>query len=380
MRASFFCKCRVGGSGVAVEPHDGGDEESRRAHRDDDRSGDDEGRGESHVLGQESRAQQSEGRRQQPETAVERHDASQHARFDPGLDHGDERGVEHAAGDARRRREEGEPEESRRRQKPRQREREPHDEIHQVDQHDAADPVGARAHDGASDERPAAPDDLDQAHFESASAEVLERHQREHHPDGHDEEPYDDGQREKPSHARNGVHGRETFAELPPQVGFARRVARRVGNPDAQQRDAGDGGSRHVQQQDVADRGEIDQQRSEGRTRDARQRGDDLVDSGDARELRCGGQQRDRRLHGGYVEGRAGRAAGQQDVDVPHPGCAEPEERRQRQRAEGDEAVGEDHRALAVPAVDVNPDERPQQRLGQHPGDGCESQPLRRQP
>ena len=40
MRASFFCKCRVGGSGVAVEPHDGGDEESRRAHRDDDRSGD----------------------------------------------------------------------------------------------------------------------------------------------------------------------------------------------------------------------------------------------------------------------------------------------------------------------------------------------------
>ena len=72
MRASFFCKCRVGGSGVAVEPHDGGDEESRRAHRDDDRSGDDEGRGESHVLGQESRAQQSEGRRQQPETAVSR--------------------------------------------------------------------------------------------------------------------------------------------------------------------------------------------------------------------------------------------------------------------------------------------------------------------
>ena len=112
MRASFFCKCRAGGSGVAVEPHDGGDEESRRAHRDDDRSGDDEGRGESHVLGQESRAQQSEGRRQQPETAVERHDASQHARFDPGLDHGDERGVEHVAGDARRRREEGEPEEN----------------------------------------------------------------------------------------------------------------------------------------------------------------------------------------------------------------------------------------------------------------------------
>ena len=36
----FFCKCRAGGSGVAVEPHDGGDEESRRAHRDDDRSGD----------------------------------------------------------------------------------------------------------------------------------------------------------------------------------------------------------------------------------------------------------------------------------------------------------------------------------------------------
>ena len=63
---------------------------------------------------------------------------------------------------------------------------------------------------------------------------------------------------------------------------------------------------------------------------------------------------------------------------MPHPGCAEPEERRQRQRAEGDETVGEDHRALAVPAVDVNSDERPQQRLGQHPGDGCESQHLGR--
>lgn len=60
----------AGGSGFAIEPHDGGDEESRCAHRNDDRSGDDEGRGESHVLGQESRAQQSEGRGQQPETPV----------------------------------------------------------------------------------------------------------------------------------------------------------------------------------------------------------------------------------------------------------------------------------------------------------------------
>lgn len=103
---------------LAVEPHDRGDEEARQADRGDDGSGDDERRREAYVLGEKARAQQSEGRRQQPETAVEGHDASQYAGFDAGLDHGNERCVEDAAGDARGCREECEPEESRRRQKP----------------------------------------------------------------------------------------------------------------------------------------------------------------------------------------------------------------------------------------------------------------------
>ena len=63
---------------------------------------------------------------------------------------------------------------------------------------------------------------------------------------------------------------------------------------------------------------------------------------------------------------------------MPHLGSPGPEQRRQRQRAEGDEAVGENHRALAVPAVDVDPDEEAQQRLGQHAGDGRECQHLGR--
>ena len=78
------------------------------------------------------------------------------------------------------------------------------------------------------------------------------------------------------------------------------------------------------------------------------------------------------------MEGRAHRAAGQQDVDMPHLRHVEPEKHGQDKRAERDEAVGQDHRAFAIPSVDIDPDERAQQRLGQHTRDRGQCQYLGR--
>ena len=111
---------------------------------------------------------------------------------------------------------------------------------------------------------------------------------------------------------------------------------------------------------------------------DVRQRIDDLVDTRHPGQLGFGSQQRHGSLHRGGMEGRSHRAAGQQDVDMPHLRHVEPEKHGQDKRAERDEAVGQDHRAFAIPSVDVDPDDRAQQRLGQHPGDGCEGQHLGR--
>ena len=51
---------------------------------------------------------------------------------------------------------------------------------------------------------------------------------------------------------------------------------------------------------------------------------------------------------------------------MPHLRHVEPEEYGQYECTERDEAVGQDHRAFAVPPIDVHPHERAQQRLGQH--------------
>lgn len=302
----------------AVEPHDGGDTEGRDAQQADDRAREEKGRRQSDLTGQESRAEQADGRRQQTEAAVEREYPPQRAGFDAGLDDGDERGVEDAARDAGCGREDGEPDESRGGQQSREQERKPYDQVHEIDQHDAAHVVGPGAHEGPADERSAAPDDLDEAHFEGSAAEVLQRHEREEHADGHDEKPYGDRKGEEPAHARRGVHGGESFAELAQQGGFPFRVAGGAGNPHEEQRDAGCRSARDVEQENVADRGDGEQQGAESRSGDVRERGDHLIDPGDARELGGGGQQRDGGLHGGGVECRSDRAAGQQDVDMPH--------------------------------------------------------------
>lgn len=206
---------------------------------------------------------------------------------------------------------------------------------------------------------------------------MFERHEREEHPDGHDEEEHGDGQPDEPRHAPHGEDGRKPFAELTPQVGRPFRTLG-LGNADQLQRRAGEERSGHVEHEDGAHPRERDEQRSERRAGDVRHGADDLIDAGDAGELRAGGQQRNGGLHGGPVEGRAGRTAGQQQVDVPRAGHAQPEEQGQQQRAEGDERVGGNHRPLAVPAVDVGADEDAQNRLGQHAADGGQRQHLGR--
>ena len=102
------------------------------------------------------------------------------------------------------------------------------------------------------------------------------------------------------------------------------------------------------------------------------------VDAGDACQLCVGGKQRNGGLHGGTVEGRAGRAAGEQQIDVPGACRSAPEEHGQQQRAEGDEHVREYHRPLAVPAVHVGACEEADDRLGQHAADGGQRQHLGR--
>lgn len=103
-----------------VEPHNRGNGEGRKANDADDRAGDDESRGEADLLGQESRTQQADGRWQQAETVIERHDAAQYRGVDAGLYHGGERGVEDAARNAFGGGENGEPDETRRGQHARQ--------------------------------------------------------------------------------------------------------------------------------------------------------------------------------------------------------------------------------------------------------------------
>ena len=63
---------------------------------------------------------------------------------------------------------------------------------------------------------------------------------------------------------------------------------------------------------------------------------------------------------------------------MPHLRHVEPEKHGQDKRAERDEAVGQDHRAFAIPSVDVDPDDRAQQRLGQHTRNCCQRQHLGR--
>ena len=361
----------------AVEPQNRGNAEGDHAQQADETAGNHEGGRQPHALGEESRAQQPDDRRQESEAAVERQHPPQESRFDPCLEYRDERGVEDAARNTRGGREGGEETEGRRRQQPRQQEGGPDGQIHQVDQHDAVDAVVAGAHDGAAGQRSDAPDDLDEAHLAGPAAEVVERHQREEHPHGHDEEPHGDGQSEEASQSRLVVHGREPFVEFLQQVRAAVR-AFGVRDADEGQRGAGDDGPEDVQQQDVADRREGQQQGSQRRACDVGERRDHLIDAGDARKLRLRGQQRHRGLHGRNVEGRTHGAAGQQQVDVPQFGGAEPEEHGEPQRAEGDETVGKDHRALAVPAVDIDPDEEPQHGLRKHPGDGRQGQHLGR--
>lgn len=351
------------------EAHDRGNAEGTEPQQADDRTGKDERAGDAYLVGQESRGQQPEGRGEQAETVVERHDAPQDARIDPALDHRDERGVEDAARDAGSGRQQGEADETRGGQQTRQEERKTDHEVHQVDQYDAADAVFADAHDGAAEQRASSPDDLHEAHLCCCAPEMAERHEREEYADGHDEEPHGDGQREEPAHAGSGVHGGKAFAEFAPQVGTA-RAPFRVGDTDEEQGRAGGDGADDVEQQDVADRREVEQQGAQGRSGDVGERDDDLIDSGDAREFRLGGQHRHRGLHGRAVEGRAGRAACQQQVDVPHLRAARPEEHGEQQRAEGDEQVGGDHRAAAVPSVDVDAHDGTEERLRQHAGDG----------
>ena len=235
----------------------------------------------------------------------------------------------------------------------------------------------AHAHYGAAEQRAAAPNDLDEAHLGGPAAEVLQRHERKEHPYGHDEEPDGDDQREEPAHAGRGVHGGEPFAEFAPQV-RAPVAPRGVGNADEEQRRAGGDGSGDIEQQNVADRGDVEQQGAESRARDVGERDDHLVDARDACQLPLGGQQRHRGLHGRAVEGRAGRAAGQQQVDVPQLGTTAPEEQGEQQRAGGDEEVGGNHRAAAVPAVDVDPHDRAEKRLRQHARDRRQGQHLGR--
>ena len=363
---------------MSVEPHDRRDAECDESDAADDRAGDDEGRRQADMLGEEARAEQSDRRGEQSETVVQRHDAPQHSRVDAALDDGDERRVEDAARDAFDQGKGGEERECRGRQHARSGEQQSDGQVHQVYQHDAVDAVGSGAHDGAADQRAAAPHDLDQAHFVGPSAEVLQRHQRKHHADGHDEEPHEDGQREKPAHARNGVHGAEPFAELAPETGLLRRAAFGIGNADQQQGGAGDKGPRDVQQQDVADARQVDQQGAERGPDDVRQRTDDLVDAGDARQLLLGREQRHRSLHGGGVESRPDGAACQQHVDMPHAGDVEPEKYGEEQGAQRDEAVRQNHRPFTVPAVHIDADQRTQQRLGKHAGNGGQRQHLRR--
>lgn len=228
-----------------------------------------------------------------------------------------------------------------------------------------------------ADKRSAAPYDLDETHVVGVAAEMLQRHQREHYPDGHDEKPDEDSQREEPTHARYGVHGTEPFAELPPEIRFE-RAPHGIGDAYEQQRGAGDDGARDVQKQDIADAREADEHGSQCRADDVRQRIDDLVDTRHPGQLGFGSQQRHGSLHRGGMEGRSHRAAGQQDVDMPHLRHVEPEKHGQDKRAERDEAVGQDHRAFAIPSVDVDPDDRAQQRLGQHTRDRGQCQYLGR--
>ena len=237
--------------------------------------------------------------------------------------------------------------------------------------------VDACAHDGAADKRAAAPYDLDEAHVIGAAAEMLQGHQREHHPDGHDEEEHEDRQREEPCHSRYGGDGAESLAELPPKIRFE-RAPHGIGDAYEQQRGAGDDGARDVQKQDIADAREADEHGSQCRADDVRQRIDDLVDTRHPGQLGFGSQQRHGSLHRGGMEGRSHRAAGQQDVDMPHLRHVEPEKHGQDKRAERDEAVGQDHRAFAIPSVDVDPDDRAQQRLGQHTRNCCQRQYLGR--
>jgi len=94
---------------------------------------------------------------------------------------------------------------------------------------------------------------------------VVERHEREHHPDGHDQKPDGDGQHEEPSQTGLRVHGGESFAQFVPQIGLALR-ALGVRNADEEQRRAGDQRPHDIEQQDVADRGEPQQQGSQCRS------------------------------------------------------------------------------------------------------------------
>ena len=70
------------------EAHDRGDAEGAEPQQADDRTREDERAGDADFVGQESRGQEPEGRGEQAETVVERHDAPQDARIDPALEAG----------------------------------------------------------------------------------------------------------------------------------------------------------------------------------------------------------------------------------------------------------------------------------------------------
>ena len=337
-----------------------------------------EGRGQADAVGQEAGAHDAQHGGHHAQTRVERQHAAQHAGGETVLHDGDERGFEDAARDAGEDLEQREEGECGGRQKSRHEERSPHRDVHGLYEQHFVDAVVAQAHQQAPGERAAAPHDLDEAHFADPAAEVAERHERKEHAHRHDEEEHEDRRAEELRHAPGVADGRGALAHFAQQGGALRAAAQRIGYAHESQRSAGDQCACDVEQQDVAQLGEGQQQCAQRGSGDGRGRFERLIDAGDARELCRRGQQGHGGLHGGGVESRADRAAGEQRVDVPQLRGAEAEEQRQGQRAEGDESVGQDHRALAVPAVDPHARHEAQQRLGQHAGEGGEREGLGR--
>ncbi len=151
------------------------------------------------------------------------------------------------------------------------------------------------------------------------------------------------------------------------------RVVLWLGDVDNQHRHDSQECCYQIDQQHALNGQQLQQQRAQRGRDDIQPTIEHLIDALNARQMLRRHDERGRGGHRRIVECAAQGTDKEDDIDVPDFDYSQPEQDRQGQRGQGHHRVGQDHRSLAVPAVDQWANERAEGYLGyqtDHRGQG----------